>query len=961
MYRGDLFLKETPAKIETRGIFLTEDEEHKEVHIICNTHWDREWVYPSAETRLLLIDFMNNLLDILDNQPDFHSFLMDSQVLAIDDFIEMCPDQRPRVEKHVKSGRLQIGPWYSLPEEYIVNGESLVRNLLIGHRAAESYGKVMKLGYTPFSYGQTSQMPQIYRGFDIDTIIFYRGINTEHSEYIMEGADGSRVIGTRFGCLSRFSYYFYVYRVLRHDMGRDEWWYDWDRGALPFKLSNERYPRAHWYILDPSKKLLQWEKLPECLERLIQDESEHFSTKYIACMQGFDSSSPDPLEREIIERSQEVLGDRHTIIQSSLENYMEKMTEAIEDREVEVIEGESRDPGATGKWTHLMGDVISSRTKIKRANNLAENELQRWAEPFQAIASMLGDEYPTGPIMMAWKYLLKNHPHDTICGAGVDQMEKDMMFRFDQARILSQGLMRRGFESIQRRIDTGNLDIRDTVLTAFNPSPFPRSGVVTIYLDLPYECFYEAFSIRDPEGNEVPFQRVSSTPYGNLVRNLQDISLELRSERVKLHFLAEDVPALGYKTYHVQHEEMGKGTMESLVPRPRCMENEHLTVQINDNGTLDVTDKATGHTFEGLHYLVDNGETGHSWIHMSPDFDEVIDTLGTPAEIALEESGPLLSRYRVEYRMMIPEGIVRDEQGVDPRLSSPVPEDPTRPSTRRSDSLKEMTVSSWFTLRAGQRFLEVRTKVDNRCRNHRLRVAFPAGIEASHSRAEAAFDVVGREIVRGPDNPYYNRENPQYPCHRFVDMSDGEVGLALINDGIREYEVKDDDDRTLYLTLLRGYVFRNSPIIDRWDVYPEMELSQSLGENEWRYAIYPHPGDWQQGDVYSEADAFNLELHVGQAGVHEGDLPWSMSFLTVEPKRLSISAVKKCEDRDSTIIRIFNPTDGDVDSTVSAFRPITAAWLNNMNEERRDEMQPEGNEVSFPIPRKKIVTLELVL
>ena len=938
-----------------------DDIEPKEIHIICNTHWDREWVYPSAETRLLLLDFMKDLLDLLDDQPEFHSFLMDSQVLCVEDYLEMCPDQRPRIEKHVRSGRLQIGPWYSLPEEYLVNGESLVRNLLIGHRISESYGKVMKLGYTPFSYGQTSQMPQIYRGFDIDTIIFYRGIDTKHSEYIMEGADGSRVVGTRFGCLSRFSYYFYVYRILRHNMSRDEWWYDWDRGALPFKLCNETHPRAHWYILDPSKKLLQWERLPERLEALIRDESKHFSTKYIACMQGFDSSSPDPLERKIIEESQKVLGDRHTIIQSSLENYMDKIKEAIKDKDVEVIRGESRDPGATVKWTHLMGDVISSRPKIKRANNLSENELQRWAEPFQTIAFTLGEEYPAGPLEMAWKYLLKNHPHDTICGAGVDQMEKDMMFRFDQVSILSQGLMRRGFQAIQKRIDTGDLDIRDTVLTVFNPSPFPRSEVTTIFVDLPYECFYNAFSIVDPEGKKAEYQRVTSFPYGNLVRNLQDISLELRSERVKLHFLAKDVPPLGYKTYHVRHEELEPRTVETMVPAPNRMENEHISVKINDNGTVDIAHKASGHTFEGLHYLEDSGEVGHSWIHMAPDFDEVINSLGTPAEIALEESGPLMARYRVEYRMMIPEDIVRDEQGISPRPLSPVALDPTRPSTRRSENRKELIIRSWFTLRKGQIYLDIHTKLDNQCKNHRLRVAFPAGIDATHSNAEAAFDVVNREIVRSPGNPYHSRENPQYPNHRFVDLSDGKVGLALINDGIREYEAKDDEDRTLYLTLLRGYVFRNSPIIDRWDVYPEMLLSQSLGENEWRYAIYPHEGTWEDADVFAQADTFNLKIEVGQAGKHGGDLPWEMSFFSVEPADLAISAVKKCEDRDTVILRIFNPTSEDLKATVTTYRPIKGVWLTNMNEERREELAPDGAKVVFSIGKKKIVTLEVDL
>ena len=923
---------------------MLEDLEPKEIHVICNTHWDREWVYPSAETRLLLLEFMDDLLDLLDSQPDFHSFLMDSQVLPIEDYLEMKPSAIERVKKHVRSGRLQIGPWYSLPEEYIVNGESLVRNLLIGHRVSESYGKVMKLGYTPFSYGQTSQMPQIYRGFDIDTIIFYRGINTKHSEFIMEGPDGSRVVGTRFGCLSRFSYYFYVYRVLRYDKGRDEWWYDWDRGALPFRLCNELHPRAHYYILDPSKKLFQLEKLPKCLERLVRDESKHFTTKYIACMQGFDSSEPDPLERKIIEESQKVLGPRHRIIQSSLSDYMEKLKEAIKDREVEVIKGESRDPGATGKWTHLMGDVISSRPRIKRRNNQAENWLQRWAEPFQAIAWTLGEEYQTGPLQMAWKYLLKNHPHDTICGAGIDQMEKDMLYRFDQVDILSQGLMRRGFQAIQKRIDTSDVEIRESVLTVFNPCPFPRSEVVTLYVDLPYECFYKAFSILSPDGRKMQYQRVTSFPYGTLVRNLQDISLELRSERVKLHLWVDDIPAFGYKTYLVKHEEEEAGSMETLVTAQNVMENEYLKVKINDNGTLDITHKPTGHVFTGLHYLEDGGETGHSWIHMTPDFDEVITTLGTPAEISLEEEGPLLARYRVTYRMMIPEGIVEDEQG-----------------TRRSEHRKVVEITSVFTLRKGQKYLEVHTSFDNPCKNHRLRVAFPTRLSATHSHAEAAFDVITREIERQPDNPYYNRENPTYPHHRFVDLNDGKVGLAIINDGIREYEAKDDPDRTLYITLLRGYVFRQSPVIDRWDVYPEMLLSQSLGKNEWRYAIYPHAGGWEEADLFGQADRFNLLLEVGQAGAHEGELPKEMSFLSVDPPDLPITAFKKCEDRDSLILRLFNPKERAVQATIRTYREIRFAYLTNLNEERRQKLEPEGRTLSFPVGKKKIVTVEIGL
>ncbi|HOT51894.1 MAG TPA: hypothetical protein PLI07_13010, partial [Candidatus Hydrogenedentes bacterium] len=408
------------------------------------------------------------------------------------DYLEWRPEKRATVEKHVRSGRLIIGPWYSLPEEYIVNGESLVRNLVVGHRIAASLGKVCKMGYTPFSYGQTSQMPQIYNGFGIDTIIFYRGINTPHSEFILEGPDGSRLLGMRFGCMSRFSYYIYVYRVLRY--GSDDVFarYDWDRGSAPMRLASERYPREHYYVLDSEKK--QWNDAPirEQLLKLVRDESEHFTTSHICCMQGFDSSNPDPMESEIIKLCRKLLPE-HDIKLSNLEDYMNAMRKEV--KNPTVLTGESRNPGSVGKWTHLCGDVISARIRLKQGNNRAETAVQRKAEPWSAIGSMVGGEYLKTALDHAWKYILDNHPHDTITGAGIDQMEKDSLFRYDQAAIIGDSLARRGMQAVQIQIDNSDLSPKDSVLTVFNPCPFPWGGVVSCYIDMPDGMGYEAFSI----------------------------------------------------------------------------------------------------------------------------------------------------------------------------------------------------------------------------------------------------------------------------------------------------------------------------------------------------------------------------------------------------------------------------------------------------------------------------------
>jgi len=918
--------------------------QRKELHVISNTHWDREWAYPFQETRLLLLEFMDNLLKLLEDRPDFHSFLMDSQTLCVEDYLELRPENRKRIEKQVKKGRLILGPWCSLPEEYIVNGESLVRNMLVGHRVAQSLGKVSKLGYTPFSYGQTSQMPQIYHGFDIDTIIFYRGINTPHSEFIMEGADGSRLYGCRFGALSRFSYYFYLYRNVVQNMTRDEWWYTWSKGAEPFRLCSDRYPKGHYYVLDPGKKLWLTEKIPPMVNKLLEDESHHFTTPYIACMQGFDSSEPDPREIDLIEACKPHLPEGVEIFQSGLSEYMDLLREEIKKmKNPTVIRGESRDPGATGKWTHLMGDVLSSRCRIKRANHDAETLVQRWAEPFASLAWALGAEYPKSAVERAWKYIFQNHPHDTICGAGGDQMEKDLHYRFDQSKLISFGLMRRGMQEIQKHIDNSDLDTKEAVLTVFNPSPYSRTEVISALVDLPDGCGYEGFSIRDTDGTEVARQDVSRFPCGTLVRNLQDISLEQRAERVQLHFEAKNIPALGYKTFHIKHEQRDTPQFGSMVPERNCMENEHLFVRFNCDGTLCLVHKETGHVYHGLHYIEDSGEMGHPWIHISPQHDEVITSHGVPVDIMLEDDGPISARYRVDYRMRIPVDIEQREDGV-----------------HRTKERADLVVTSQFTLTEGAKFVHVKTTLNNPCRQHRIRVVFPTYLAAKVSSAEAAFDVIDRKIDRPKGSLYYGKPNPTYPMHRFVSLTDGKIGLSIFNNGIREYEVTDNEARELAITLLRGFEFKQSPVIDRWDIYPDDVMSQCLGDHNWSYGIYPHAGDWSKAQIYPEADRFTLPLEAAQAGPKGGDLPKELSFLEINPASIAMSTLKHAEDREGAILRLYNPTDKTVKATLTVARPVKEAWITNLNEDRREQLKPSGNKIALTFGPKKIVTMEIV-
>ena len=148
------------------------------VHLVTHTHWDREWRYPIWKTRSLLVDFMDNLLDILEKRPSYSQFILDGQSVVIEDYLEVRPERRAEVEKYIKEGRITCGPWYTLPDLYPLDGECLIRNLLKGFRVSSEFGKVMKIAYTSFGWGQTAQFPQIYAGFGIDFCITAKHIYT---------------------------------------------------------------------------------------------------------------------------------------------------------------------------------------------------------------------------------------------------------------------------------------------------------------------------------------------------------------------------------------------------------------------------------------------------------------------------------------------------------------------------------------------------------------------------------------------------------------------------------------------------------------------------------------------------------------------------------------------------------------------------------------------------------------
>jgi alpha-mannosidase len=291
----------------------------------------------------------------------------------------------------------------------------------------------------------------------------------------------------------------------------------------------------------------------------------------------------------------------------------------------------------------------------------------------------------------------------------------------------------------------------------------------------------------------------------------------------------------------------------------------------------------------GLGRLVDGGDGGDTYNYSPPTEDLVVDRPESVA-VTVTESGPVRARMVVESVYRWPQAAIGDAFRCSGRTDETVP----------------VAVTTTLELRTGESFLRVRTEFDNRCRDHRLRVHFPLPNPVDHSAAECAFAVVERGLTAegGPNETGL----PTFVSRRFVDASNGETGLAVLHDGLLEYELV-DEGRELALTLLRatGYLsragisYRPNPA-GPLDPLEGPQLQRRLAME---YALLPHRGTWEDADLHARAD----EVLVPLERVRGGGVSGAARPVTGQPLRIEgavISAVLR--EPGGLVVRVYNPS-----------------------------------------------------
>ena len=872
------------------------DKKDKQIqcHFISNTHWDREWRFSARRTQYMLGYMLDMLMDILEKYPEFRHFHLDSQTMPVQDYLEVYPEKKELFKKYVSEGRIGIGPWFCLPDEFCVGGESLIRNLLLGHKIGKEMGGISKTGYSPFGWGQISQLPQIYAGFDIHFASFYRGVNeynTPKSEFYWESPDGTRIYGSRLGKRPRYNIWYVVQRPVyfnqSNENNRDMLWND-NNGA--FKFIDSENGRLDYQYAHPFYEYHK-ENIKPRGEQAIKEQDNDWTTPHRFWSVGHDSSCPDAREVQMIKDLDEALPNAH-VFHSTLKEMEQGIIDDF-DPSSPVIKGEMREPYTKGSVSAMMGWIISARTYIKQTNFDTERRLTNYAEPMAVFASFCGAPYPQNFIDLSYNYLLQNHGHDSIGACGRDIVYEDVISRFRQSRELSVCVFERAFMDVAGDIDLSSFDKNDAAIVIFNPAPTKRSEAVKISVELPAEWKADSFKIVDAEGNELKYQ-ILATNMNNaqIIQNPNDVANVLHTQQYTIMLDVKDVPAMGYKTFKMQplYHVRAKNPV-TMKKNAQTMENEYLRVTINANGTYDVLEKDTGKLFTSLGYFKDTGETGNPWEHIVPENDETFTTLNESAKITLLHEGELETSYKVVIDWALPEGRNMDEK-------------------TRSSHLKPFKIENIVTLKKGSRYLEVETTVDNQSEDHYFQVAFPTNIKAEFVHAQGQFDVVKRPIKR-PDYSLYD-EIPmtEHPMNSFVDISDGKQGVALLNTGLKAYEAADDECNTMCLSLLRSFPLRICVTSDMQDYSGWDKGSQCIGKNTFRYAFMPHSGDWEEGKVWTAADNFNLTFSAAQlAPTDHGKNALEHSFIELSDDTLSVSAVKRSEDGEGWIVRLFNPSD----------------------------------------------------
>ncbi len=738
----------------------------RRIAIVPHTHWDREWYKSYQDFRLALVELIDTLIPLLERDASYPHFMLDGQMAVVDDYLEVRPQAEDRLRALAASGRVSMGPWYILMDEFLASGETIVRNLQMGLLRGAAFGGVMDVGYLPDMFGHIAQMPQILRLAGLRDAVVWRGVPSEVTQngFIWVAPDGSSVRAE--------------YLPVGYGNG----------AALP----------------DDAKALV----------RRTRDnvaEIEEFLTGDLLCMNGSDHLMPQPWLGRVVAEANDLQDEFHFEV-TSLAQYLS----GTSDEGLTRVEGELR----SGYRANMLMGVTSNRVDVKRQGAVAERELERRAEPLCALFQPAA-AYPDRLLDLAWREMVRNSAHDSICACSVDDVVDAVLHRYAEARDIGAGLADRALKTFARSLsDPGHAVLNasqrarsgvvELIVPADGPAP-EHVQVVSERAGMPGSMILDADTVRTVMGM-MQGPRIDDDAWIHDVRIEDtdegfDITIAVGTEEkpdVPIAEAKQDVyTRLGARPDAVVRVAMDQPSTRKILARTaevagygwRTFEaaplahpveaTENAGAVVLTNGLVRVEIDGASGTFAldgvaGYGRLVDGGDLGDSYNYSPPRQDTFVDTPESVA-VRIDERGPVRARARITATYVWPDHVDGSSQ------------------TRVGEH--HVAVETEVQLRADDTTVRVTTSFVNPSGDHRLRVHLPLPTPATHSEAESAFTVVTRGLTAEGRADEFGL--PTAPATRFVSAGH----LTVAHEGVCEYELVDVDGEaatTLALTVLRS-------------------------------------------------------------------------------------------------------------------------------------------------------------
>ena len=898
----------------------------KKVHVVPHSHWDREWYFTTSRSKVYLMKDLKDVLDTLESNPDFKYFMVDAQGSLLDDYIKWMPQDKDRITKLVKEKKLVIGPWYTQTDQLVISGESIVRNMYYGMKRCETFGGYMNVGYVPDSFGQSGNMPQIYKEFGIEDTLFWRGVSDDmvnHTDYNWRGDDGSVVFTTQIP----FGYYI--------------------GGNIPE---------------DPKQSEEFWQK--ECFEKA----GGRSATKHIYFPNGFDQAPIRTNLPEIIKERNEKDPENEYVI-SCIEDYIKDVKS--ENPELEEVSGEL----VIAKHMRIHKSIFSSRSDLKVMNTQIQNYVTNVMEPLLTLSYNLGNDYPHEAVGEIWKLLFENAAHDSIGSCISDTANEDVYVRYKQARDIAVNLV----ELHSRLIATSVKNDAEMTFTLINTLPQKRNDTVVVKTYIPGGNF----AILDEKGNKVDYTVIESRDLTDYVLS-QTIKLDPSRKfyvpsqvlEATIAIKTSDVPAFGY----VQYTLDTKGNSAKNLEKKNTLENEFYAINVEEDGSLTITDKENNVTYKNQGVLVENGDDGDSFNYSPPRKD--LEVFSNKSECSVEVSGSdIYDQAVIKFNMVVPKDL---EERAEGKVSVNLP------------------ITMTVALRKDSKVIDFNVHVDNKGLSHRLCVLFDSQIVSSFNYADEQFGSIKRPNYYEKEMKLYmasaenktekkagvqelaNWANDQStwqeppisiePTQSYVSLTDGKQGIAVIPQGVREYEVL--DNHMIRLTLFRTYGFMGKenliyrPGRASGERIIETPAAQLLKEMDFAFGFTTYASDINEANVDTLAKAYNTNIEVyTYAEFLNGRLIFSQreiegtkesrySLFETENK-LVVSAMKKAEDNDGYIIRLFNGKNHEnISDTIKFNFDVKEAYYTNLREEKTEDIKVENNTINVKeLSHCKFVTI----